>query len=171
MAYGRSEAALAGFAWEQRLQRELAELPQPSRVYCGSNRTKPDGPPMTPRTVHVLKRGEVTKPGKIATPGSVAAVPGLPSRFDLRDPNDEGQRRAALADWLARPDNPLTWRVIANRACTTTSASGIVDTPNDFGKMGGAASHPELLDWLAVEFRDNGGSLKKLHRLLVTSST
>jgi hypothetical protein len=165
------KAMLAGFAWEQRLQRELAELPQPSRVYCGSNRTKADGPPMTPRTVHVLKRGEASRPGKIAAPGSVAAVPGLPSRFDLRDPNDEGQRRAALADWLARPDNPLTWRVIANRAWHYHFGKGIVDTPNDFGKMGGAPSHPELLDWLALEFRENGGSLKKLHRLLVTSST
>ena len=118
-----------------------------------------------------LKRGEVTTPGEIAVAGSVAAVPGLPSRFQLADPNDEGQRRAALADWLTNPDNPLTWRVIANRVWHYHFGKGIVDTPNDFGKMGGAPSHPELLDWLACEFRDSGGSLKKLHRLIVTSST
>ena len=95
----------------------------------------------------------------------------MPSRFKLADPNDEGPRRAALADWLAGPDNPLTWRVIVNRVWHYHFGKGIVDTPNDFGKMGGVPSHPELLDWLAVEFRDGGGSLKKLHRLLVTSST
>jgi hypothetical protein len=165
------KAILAGFAWEQLLEKELAALPPSSRVYCGFNRTKSDGPPMPPRVVNVLKRGETTKPGAVAVPGSVAAVPGLPSRFKLADPNDEGQRRAALADWLASPDNPLTWRVIVNRTWHYHFGKGIVDTPNDLGKMGGVPSHPELLDWLAVEFRDGGGSLKKLHRLLVTSST
>jgi hypothetical protein len=165
------KAALAGYAWEGRLERELAELPPLSRLYCGSNHVTADGPPMSPRLVHVLKRGEVTRPGEIAVAGAVAAVPGLPGRFQLADLNDEGQRRAALADWLARSDNPLTWRVIANRAWHYHFGKGIVDTPNDFGKMGGVPSHPQLLDWLAVEFRDGGGSLKKLHRLLVTSSS
>ena len=80
----------------------VATLP-PTCVYCGSNQLKADSPPMSPRPVHVLKRGDVTKPGDVAVPGSVAAVPGLPSRFKLADPNDEGQRRAALADWLADP--------------------------------------------------------------------
>ncbi len=165
------KTALANFAWRQRLEHDLAALPAQSRVYCGSNRVTAEKPPIAPRVVHVLKRGEVTRPGEVAVPGAVAAVPGLPGRFQLSDPNDEGQRRAALADWLTRPDNPLTWRVIANRAWHYHFGKGIVDTPNDFGKMGGAPSHPELLDWLAVEFRDGGGSLKKLHRLLVTSST
>ena len=170
----RSDAqktTLANFAWRQRLEHDLAALPAQSRVYCGSNRVTAEKPPIAPRVVHVLKRGEITKPGEVAVPGAVAAVPGLSGRFQLSDPSDEGQRRAALADWLTRPDNPLTWRVIANRAWHYHFGKGIVDTPNDFGKMGGAPSHPELLDWLAVEFRDGGGSLKKLHRLLVTSST
>jgi mono/diheme cytochrome c family protein len=165
------KAELARFVWEQQLTRELAKLPPPFQVYCVSTKVKPDGPLMTPRPVHVLKRGEVTRPGELAVAGSVAAVPGLPSRFQLADSNNEGQRRIALADWLSRPDNPLTWRVIANRVWHYHFGKGIVDTPNDFGKMGGAPSHPELLDWLAVEFRDSGGSLKKLHRLLLTSST
>jgi hypothetical protein len=165
------KALLAGFVWERRLQHDLAALPPPSHVYCAWNRVKPDGRPMSPRAVHVLKRGETTRPGEVARPGSIAAVPGMPSRFRLADPEDEGQRRAALADWLTRPDNPLTWRVIVNRVWHYHFGKGIVDTPNDFGKMGGCPSHPELLDWLAIEFRDGGGSLKKLHRLLVTSST
>jgi hypothetical protein len=67
-------------------------------------------------------------------------------------------------------DNPLTWRVIVNRVWHYHFGAGLVETPNDFGHMGGSPSHPELLDWLAAEFRDSGGSLKALHRLIVTSS-
>jgi hypothetical protein len=85
--------------------------------------------------------------------------------------NSEGERRAALARWLSDPRNPLTWRSIANRVWQYHFGRGIVDTPNDFGRMGSPPSHPELLDWLAVELRDNGGSLKHLHRLIVTSQT
>ena len=95
----------------------------------------------------------------------------MKARFALKDANDEGQRRVALAEWLVDPANPVTWRVIVNRVWHHHFGKGIVDTPNDFGKMGGSPSHPELLDWLAAEFRDGGGSLKKLHKLIVTSST
>ena len=147
--------------------------PNPSGVYCGSVPVIKSGGgtrPMLPRTVHVLNRGDVNRPGEIAEAGAVAAVPGLPSRFKLADPNNEGQRRAALADWLSRPENPLTWRVIVNRVGTTTLAREW-SIRRTICAMGGVPSHPELLDWLAVDFRDNGGSLKKLHRLIVTSST
>jgi hypothetical protein len=168
------KAELARMVWERRVERELAGLPPPSRVYCGTNRFTADGsfrPAKTPRPVHVLKRGDINQPGPRAVPGSVESVPGLPGRFPESDPNDEGQRRAALARWLADPANPLTYRVIVNRVWHYHLGKGIVDTPNDFGKMGGAPSHPELLDWLAAGFRDGGGSLKQLHRLIVTSST
>src|SRR6185503_4442423 len=68
--------------------------------------------------------------------------------------------------------NPLTWRSIVNRVWHHHFGRGLVETPNDFGKMGGTPSHSELLDWLAVWFRDDaGGSLKALHRLIVTSAT
>ena len=91
--------------------------------------------------------------------------------FDLKDPTDEGARRAALAKWISNRDNVLTWRSIVNRVWQYHFGSRIVDTANDFGRMGGKPSHPELLDWLAVWFRDDAqGSLKRLHRLLVTSS-
>ena len=111
------------------------------------------------------------RPGAVALPGTVETVPSLKSRFELKNTNDEGQRRAALAEWMVAPENPLTWRVIVNRVWHYHFGKGIVDTPNDFGIMGGTPSHPELLDWLAAEFRDGGGSLKKLHKLIVTSST
>ena len=70
-----------------------------------------------------------------------------------------------------RPDaTSLTWRSIVNRVWHYHFGRGIVDTPNDFGRNGAPPTHPELLDWLAVEFRDGGGSLKKLHRLIVLSA-
>jgi hypothetical protein len=88
--------------------------------------------------------------------------------FDLANPRDESARRAALARWITDANNPLTWRSIANRMWQWHFGTGLVATPNDFGKMGAKPSHPELLDWLACELRDTG-SLKHLHRLIVTS--
>src|SRR5262249_11200924 len=102
-------------------------------------------------------------------PGGLACVPGPSPDFALERPDDEGARRAALAAWVADARNPLTWRSAVNRAWHYHFGRGIVDTPGDFGRNGSLPSHPELLDWLAVEFRD-GGSLKRLHRLLVCST-
>jgi len=86
-------------------------------------------------------------------------------------PGDEASYRAALAKWMTAHDNVLTWRSIVNRVWHYHFGAGIVDTPNDFGRLGSQPSHPELLDWLAVWFRDDAqGSLKKLHRLIVTST-
>ncbi|HJT75993.1 MAG TPA: DUF1553 domain-containing protein, partial [Gemmataceae bacterium] len=90
--------------------------------------------------------------------------------FALADPNDEGARRAALARWLTDPRNGLAWRSIANRVWEYHFGRGLVDTPNDFGRLGSPPTHPELLDWLAVTLQENGGSLKALHRLIVTSA-
>ncbi|MEN9676944.1 MAG: hypothetical protein RIS76_2840 [Verrucomicrobiota bacterium] len=153
----------------------LATLPPPSRVYAAAADFTPDGglkPSLKPRTVQRLRRGEITQPLEIAAPGALACVAALPSRFTVDDAEEEGARRAELARWLASPDNPLTWRSIVNRVWHHHFGRGLVDTPNDFGRMGSAPSHPELLDWLAVWFRDDAqGSLKQLHRLLVTSAT
>ncbi|QEL14894.1 DUF1553 domain-containing protein [Limnoglobus roseus] len=121
-----------------------------------------------PRDIRVLPRGDVTKPGKLVHPGAIAAI-GLP--FALTPQHTEGDRRAALAKWLTASDNPLTWRSIVNRVWQYHFGRGLVDTPNDFGKMGQPPTHPELLDWLAVEFRDSSGSFKKLHKLIVMSAT
>jgi hypothetical protein len=81
----------------------------------------------------------------------------------------EADRRLALARWLVAPENPLTPRVLANRLWHYHFGTGIVDTPSDFGAMGGRPTHPELLDWLAHQIRAQGWRLKPLHRLIVTS--
>ena len=127
-------------------------------------------PPGKPRSVHVLVRGDIHRPGDQASPGSLSCIDTLPARFDLARPDDEGTRRAALARWISDPRNPLTWRSIINRAWQEHFGRGLVDTPNDFGRMGSLPTHPELLDWLAATFQEDGGSLKRLHRRIVTSS-
>jgi mono/diheme cytochrome c family protein len=123
-----------------------------------------------PRTIRVLPRGDVTKPSKEVAAGAIVALPGINGNFTLPTNHTEGERRAALAKWLTDPNNPLTWRVMANRVWQYHFGRGIVDTPNDFGKMGQRPTHPELLDYLASELRDHQ-SLKKLHKLILMSDT
>lgn len=164
---------LAAFYQQRKLDQALAALPEPQSVYCGTNRFKPSGglvPATGPRPVHVLKRGEINSPGALAEPGALKCVPGLSGKLQIADATNESLRRVALADWLADPKNVLTWRSIANRLWQYHFGEGLVNTPNDFGHMGSAPTHPELLDWLAVTVRDNGGSLKAIHRLIVTSA-
>jgi mono/diheme cytochrome c family protein len=166
-ATGRELAAVA---------RDLAALPPQGVVYAGAvhsgngpfRGTGPDGG--RPRPIHILSRGNVLKPGKEVGPGAIQAV-GLPARFDLPAGHAEGERRAALARWLSDRRNPLTWRSIVNRVWHYHFGRGLVETANDFGRNGQPPTHPELLDWLAADFRDGGQSLKALHRLIVTSAT
>ena len=73
--------------------------------------------------------------------------------------------------WLTSPDNPLLARVMVNRIWQGHFGEGIVRTPNDFGRQGEAPTHPELLDWLAVEFAERGWSIKQMHRLIMLSNT
>ncbi len=160
------------------LRTESRKLPEQQKVYAGSGEFLADGghrPSGKPRAVQLLQRGEITKPIREVAPGTLSGVESLPGRFTLPAEAGEADRRAALARWLVARDNPLTWRSIVNRIWHYHFGRGLVDTPNDFGKMGGVPSHPELLDWLAVEFRDGGmipaQSLKGLHRLIVTSET
>ena len=155
---------------EQAAKAELKALPEPHWVYSAAPYFESYGkftPSLEARPVSVLGRGDVDSPLAPAQPGAVTAVEALPARFDAEG---EGARRAALADWLTHPENPLTWRSIVNRVWHYHFGKGLVDSPNDFGRMGSQPTHPELLDWLAVEFRDTGGSLKRLHRLIVTSA-
>ena len=169
------QAAIAAYALRLHAEKQLAALPPRRTVYAVSSsysHGKKLGNPMKPKVVHVLKRGNFFKPGEVAAPGALSAINGLAGRFELKDWNDEASRRAALADWLAARDNPLTWRSVVNRVWSFHFGRGLCDTPNDFGRMGGKPSHPELLDWLAVWFRDDAkGSLKQLHRLILLSST
>ena len=170
---------IASFAIDFLARRELAVLPPPAKVYGAGPRSEvvlavgPGTPQETPkpRQVFVLRRGDLDKPGAEAFPGALSAVSGLKARFALTEQAPESARRAALAEWIASHDNPLTWRSIANRVWQHHFGKGICDTPSDFGRMGAEPSHPELLDWLASRLRDNGESLKDLHRLIVTSAT
>ncbi len=123
-----------------------------------------------PRPVFVLHRGNVEERRAQVTPGGLACVQGLSPDFPVSGPPNEGARRAALAAWVIDPNNALTWRSAVNRVWHYHFGRGIVDTPNDFGRNGSLPTHPELLDWLAVEFRDGGGSFKDLHRLVLLSN-
>ncbi len=164
---------LAAVFLEQQWKTDLARLPALQRVYTGSNRFEPDGgfrPSSEPRPIHVLKRGDVTQPLAPAQPGTLSMLAGLPSRFDS-SLMDDGQRRAALARWLTDPTNGLTWRSMANRVWQQHFGRGLVDTPSDFGRLGSAPTHPQLLDWLSCELRDGNAGLKSLHRQIVTSCT
>lgn len=163
---------LAAAYLEEQHKADLAKLPPKQRVYTGSNHFEPDGgfrPSPQPRLIHILKRGNVTEPLAPAAPGTLAMLAGLPSRFDVAL-TDDGPRRAALARWLTDPANGLTWRSIVNRVWQQHFGRGLVDTPNDFGRLGSAPSHPELLDWFACELRDRQLGLKSLHRMIVTSA-
>ncbi|MFN0126640.1 MAG: DUF1553 domain-containing protein [Verrucomicrobiales bacterium] len=160
------------------VDKEIQSLPAPRLVYAGTIHhgggafvgTGATGG--QPRLVTVLARGDVRHPGRPAIPGSISSIPGLTARFDLPANAPEGARRAALAEWITAPSHPLTSRTIINRVWHYHFGRGIVDTPNDFGRMGGLPTHPELLDWLALTFRDEyRGSIKQLHRLIVTSAT
>ena len=167
-AYASNTAALdkANAAW--------ATLPEPKRVYAATDdyaRIGNFAPPGEIRPIPLLERGSEKSPGPLMTPGSVGCLPGLESRFELPEGHDESARRAALATWLTREDNVLTWRSIVNRVWHYHFGQGIVSTPNDFGRMGSPPTHPELLDWLAQGFLENGQSLKWLHRMIVTSAT
>src|SRR2546421_3418025 len=104
------------------------------------------------------------------TRGAMSLLPELERYSKLADANNETARRAALAKWVTDHDNPLTWRSIVNRVWQYHFGRGIVDSPNDFGRMGATPSHSELLDWLAAEFRDGPQSIKQLHRLICTSA-
>lgn len=168
------EAVRGKLAAEKKL---LEAMPKPlvafvGNVHYGSGNFRGTGPDDgKPRPIFVLARGDVKRPGARVMPGALRCVSEVPASFRLPDEASEATRRAALAQWLTHPENPLTWRSIVNRIWQQRFGRGIVDTPNDFGKMGGRPSNPELLDWLAVEFRDGGQSFKTLDRLLVLSAT
>ena len=153
----------------------LPQLPAPQKVYAGAvhyGSGSFKGTHGIPRTIQVLKRGDMKQPAQEVSAGTVTALSELLQMPFEVGGDHESARRAALAKWIAHPNNALTWRSIVNRVWQHHFGRGLVETANDFGRMGGKPSHPELLDWLAVTFRDDmGGSLKKLHKLIVMSET
>jgi len=116
------------------------------------------------RDSELFVRGEVEKPGAIVPRGFVQVL-----RSAETPAISSGSGRLHLANWIASDRNPLTARVFVNRVWLHLFGRGLVPTPDNFGASGQRPSHPELLDWLAVEFMESGWSIKHLHRLIVTS--
>lgn len=152
-------------------EHQLKRLPEPDRLYAAGKDVENERGRLQvtqPRTIQLLARGDLEKPRSEVDPGALSVLTHLPARFELSPQEDESLRRAELARWIVHPDNPLTWRSMANRVWYYHFGRGLCNTPNDFGRMGELPSHPELLDWLACELRDTD-SLKHLHRLICTS--
>jgi hypothetical protein len=116
-----------------------------------------------PRPTHVLKRGDFLKPAEAVSAGVPAFLHPMPEGAPAN--------RLGLARWLTDRRSPTTARAIVNRVWQAYFGTGLVGTPEDFGVQCEPPTHPELLDWLAVEFMDGGWSLKKLHALIVSSAT
>ena len=165
---------LAAYLEQRRIQQELATLPKPAMVYCGTNQFDADGsfrPAIEPRAVHVLDRGEIAKPLRPAKATTLSCVEGVEPNTERFNSPSDAQRRATLAEWMASPENGLVSRSIANRVWHYHFGQPLVDTPNEFGNAGSSPTHPQLLDWLAVTLQESDASLKALHRLIVTSAT
>jgi mono/diheme cytochrome c family protein len=137
--------------------------PYPTARAIGEGGTKP-GP------TYFLHRGAPDAKGPVVTPGVLSVV--SESDYEFPTPPASAKtsyRRRGLAEWLVSRQNPLTARVMANRLWQHHFGEGLVRTPSNFGKLGEPPSHPELLDWLAVEFIERGWSVKQMHRLMMTS--
>jgi hypothetical protein len=147
-------------AWRDEIHALEAQLPPPA-PQAWSVRDDEKAPP-----TYVLKRGE-TKNKSIVVESAFVRVLGQ----DHEDKPRGSLTRKDLADWLTRPEHPLTARVWVNRVWQHHFGRGLVATPNDFGARGQRPTHPELLDWLATELPRRGGSTKELHRLIVLSAT
>jgi mono/diheme cytochrome c family protein len=129
------------------------------------------GPKAKPQ--HILLRGSLGTPGPTVEPGFIVALCGgieKPAPITLPATGKTTGRRTALANWIASAENPMTARVMVNRLWQHHFGQGIVRTPSDFGRNGAKPSHPELLDWLGRKFIAEGWSLKKMHRLMLTSA-
>ena len=147
------------FAEVNSLESRINVLRKPDMVYGGIFRE--------PDETRVLARGDPEQPKEIVAPKSLSAL----EPIGLKRDSSDRERRTTLADWIASADNPLTARVMVNRVWQYHFGTGLVETPSDFGRNGGKPSHPELLDWLAGEFIRGGWSVKRLHKLILTSET
>ncbi len=143
-----------------RLNRRMAAINSANSVYCGTF-TKPD-------PTYLLRRGDVMQRADEVTPGGLSCVSAISNNFTV---TNESDRRLELAKWIGSTDNPLTARVFVNRVWQHHFGRGIVSTPSDFGRNGERPTHPELLDWLASDYMEHGWTLKRLHKLIVTSYT
>ncbi len=151
---------------ELHLQRELSALPPP-----------PTGAPIytvvpaTPGAMHVMRRGDPMQPGNQVLPGGPRAIVGPSPDWTQAFDASDGDRRLGLARWLTDPNNGPFHRTAVNRVWHWLLGRGLVETPSDLGFQGGRPSHPELLEWLAYDFRESRLSIKKLIRQIVLSET
>jgi mono/diheme cytochrome c family protein len=153
-------------AWEQHNSREKNKLPEP-RIHALWDRG-------APAPTYIYRRGDPLTPGKLVGPGVPSVLTDGKTSFEVKPPwpgATSTGRRLAFARWLTQPDHPLTARVAVNRIWKHHFGAGIVKTLGNFGKAGALPTHPELLDWLAGEFTQQSWSIKKLHRLMMTSAT
>jgi len=141
---------------------KISQVPALPRVWAGTRR--PANSPF-----HVFLGGNPQRKGDEVRPSGLSVFQDSLEGYQLPAEASEGERRLALAKWITRDDHPLTRRVLANRVWHYHFGTGIVDTPSDFGYMGGRPSHPELLDWLSAQLSQDGWKLKSLHKLIMTS--
>ena len=120
---------------------------------------------------HVMIRGDFRRPGMEVAPNGLRVLESESLHFETSPQKNSDGRRIALANWLTHSHNPLTARVIVNRIWQQHFGRGLSESPSDFGVMGMEPSHPQLLDWLANWFVENGWRIKQLHRLILTSAT
>lgn len=132
-------------------------------IYAHSTTTSVMQERASPPRAWILQRGEYTKRGEEVSPNVPEVFPPLP--------DGDSQNRLSLAQWLVSPEHPLTARVKVNRLWQSVFGVGLVKTSEDFGVMGDRPTHPELLDWLAVEFIDSGWDVNHLLHLILTSAT
>ena len=153
------KAALAKREQLEKAQARHKELQKLPMAYIGT--FKPTSP------TYRLFRGDPMAPREEVIPNTIGLIGNLALSKTATGPH----RRKTFAKWVTARDNPLTARVMVNRIWQLHFGTGLVSTPNDFGLNGSPPSHPELLDWLAAEFMENGWSTKHIHRLILTSKT
>ena len=154
-------------AWKNELanlRRQISEVPDLPTAFIGMRDDEDAAGPF-----HVFIGGSPQRPGLQVVPASLSTLSESTPAFELSVHTSEADRRLKLARWITHPDNPLTPRVLANRLWHYHFGTGIVDTPNDFGYMGGRPTHPELLDFLASKLLENNWQLKAMHRLIMNS--
>ena len=144
------------------VNKELSAITPLSKIFVG-NRVAADakGP------FHIFVGGSPQRPGEEVVPASLSPLDKVTTTYELSVESEEAKRRLALANWITSDDNPLTLRVLANRLWHYHFGTGIVDTPSDLGYMGSQPTHPELLDFLAVQLRKNNWQLKSMHKMIM----
>ena len=145
---------------------QIAAVPPLKTVWVG----QPDSG-LAEGPFHLFVGGSPQKKGSEVVPASLSTLEQVAPTYEMPADTAEADRRRKLGEWITDPENPLTARVLANRLWHYHFGTGIVDTPNDFGYMGGRPTHPELLDFLAGKLKENEWRLKPMHRLIMLSET